>query len=387
MSCGKELTLRNRISMNLSIQKSALLALLSKTQNIVERRSSMPALVNVLFVAENDQLQVFATDLEVSLISTTPAKIEVPGKMGVNSKSLFEIVKELRDEPIYLSKNENNWLQITQNRSLFHIVGISAEEYPIFPSFVTKEFFPVAPKILREMIDKTIYSVSSDESRYHLNGVYFERREPQSSDLYRMVATDGYRLSLVDRHIADQDFRDFANGVIIPRKGLIEIKKMLEDIETPLKMAIEGTQLIVIQGPTTLMVRLIEGRYPNYQQLIPQNVAHRLQINRQDLLDSVKRVSLLSNQKSKTIAFCLSNGRLQIKSNNPEMGDASEDMDINYQGSELRIGFNARYILDILSSFSDDLVDFELIDQLSPGLIRPHNDHGHTCVIMPMRLE
>ena len=185
--------------MMLEVEKKDLISLLGKTQNIVEKRNTMPILVNVLLETENLKLRVFATDLEVSLTDEIPVLREQKGRVAVSAKNLFDIVKELAEGPITLTKKDNNWLEIRQNRSVFNIVGISADEYPVFPTYVTKEFLRVDAAVLSDMIEKTIYSVSNDETRYHLNGVYFERQPGTGKETYRMVATDGHRLSLVDR--------------------------------------------------------------------------------------------------------------------------------------------------------------------------------------------
>lgn len=374
--------------MKVSIEKKDLLGLIGRAQNIVEKRNTMPILVNVLLDADKGGLKIFATDLEVSMTDENVAHVSNPGKVAVNAKSLFEIIKELPEGPITLEKKDNNWLKITQNKAMFNIVGISPEEYPVFPTFGTKDFMKIDSEVLSEMIEKTIYSVSNDETRYHLNGVFFEKQQGANGLVYRMVATDGHRLSLVDRKSEENTSGrpTGTQGVIIPRKGLHEIRKLIESSEGPLEMAIEGSQLIVRKSSTVLMIRLIEGKYPNYQQLIPQNLKEHLTVRRESLLSSLKRVSLLSNQKSKGVTLSISSGKLEIASNNPELGDAKEEIEIQYKGKEMKIGFNAKYILDVLSSMNDDVVQLEFNDQLSPGLVRPENDKSYTCVVMPMRI-
>lgn len=374
--------------MKMKIEKKDLINLLAKTQNIVDKRNTMPILVNVLFDANKSRLKVFATDLEVSLTDETIADVQEPGQLAVNARNLFDIVKELSEGPISLTKKKNNWIEIKQNKSVFNIVGIGAEEYPIFPTFKTTDFIKVEAKVISEMIERTIYSVSNDETRYHLNGVYFEKRKENGKICFRMVATDGHRLSLVEREISS-DIHESSipnTGVIIPRKGLTEIKKIIDSIEGFIEMAFEGSQLIIKNNSTVLMVRLIEGKYPNYQQLIPQKVMKTASIDREIFLGSIRRVSLLSNHKSKGVTISLSNGKMEITSNNPELGDAKEEIDVEYSGEDMKIGFNAKYILDILNSFDDQNLDLELDGQLSPGLIRPENDKQYTCVIMPMRI-
>ena len=372
--------------MKFKAEKKDLLTLLAKTQNVVEKRNTMPILVNVLLDVVGDKLKVFATDLEVSLTDEISVQSQAEGKVAVNAKNLFDIIKELNDGFVQLNRKENNWLEIKQNKSVFNIIGISSEEYPLFPTYSVKAFTSLSAATLLEMIEKTIYSVSNDETRYHLNGVFFEKYKSDEVDHFHMVATDGHRLSLVDRKIESENKLDFNRGIIVPRKGLGEIRKILESVENEFEMAIEGAQLIIRDKSTVLMVRLIEGKYPNYQQLIPKNLNKIVKINRDRFASSLKRVSLLSNQKSKGITLSLSNGRMEITSNNPDLGDAKEEVEIDYSGNEMKIGFNAKYIMDILNSCDGSDVDIHLNDQLSPGLLRPHGDSKYTCVVMPMRI-
>lgn len=372
--------------MMIEVEKRDLLNLLAKTQNIVEKRNTMPVLVNVLLQAGEGLLKVFATDLEVSLTDQVPTLKEKAGKVAVSAKSLFEIIKELDDAPVTLTKKDNNWLEIKQRRSVFNLVGIAAEEYPVFPSYSTKDFMKISAKTFADMIEKTIYSVSNDETRYYLNGVFFERLQKDGKASFRMVATDGFRLSVVDRQIEESKAAFPNSGVIIPRKGLFEIRKLLETSAGDFELAIEGSQLVVRLGSSVLMVRLIEGKFPNYNHFIPQNLNSHATVSRSALLSSLKRVSLLSNQKYKGVTLALTNGKLEITSNNPELGDAKEEIEIDYKGGEIKIGFNARYVLDVLGSFEDDGVDLSLNDQLSPGMLRPMNDKSYTCVVMPMRI-
>lgn len=370
--------------MEIKIEKADLIALLAKTQNIVEKRNTMPVLVNVLLESNTSQLKIFATDLEVSLTDIASCEVMKPGKVAVSAKSLYDIVKELPDGNIHLSKKDNNWLELTQNKSVYNIVGISAEEYPVFPTFSTNEFTNIDSDILKDMIEKTIYSVSTDETRYHLNGVYLETKKENGSG-YRMVSTDGHRLSVVNRDIDTTSSATVPNGVIIPRKGLNEIRKILDTVGT-IQIAIEGSQLIVKQNHTVLMIRLIEGKYPNYRQLIPNGLQKTVKVSTEQLLSSLKRVSLLSNQKSKGITLKIGSNIMEITSNNPELGDAKEEIEVNYSGEDLKIGFNAKYLIDVLGNVNDESIDIEFKDQLSPALLKPHNDSGYQCVVMPMRL-
>jgi len=367
--------------MKIEIEKKDLISLISKTLNIVEKRNTMPILVNILLEADQNKLKVFATDLEVSLTDSVPAKIIQAGKIGISAKNLFDFIKELSEGTIQLIKKDNNWIEIKQGKFNSKIVGINAEEYPIFPTYSGTSFIKIDADVLKDMIEKTIYSVSNDETRYHLNGVYFEQKDGG----YIMVATDGHRLSLVKRNLTST--KNFLNnGVIIPRKGLHEIKKLLELLGGEFEIAIDGAQLIVRHESTTLMIRLIEGKYPNYSQFIPQKLTQKLTVKKDELVQSLKVVSPMANPKSKAITLALTKGRMEITSNNPEMGDAKAELDVQYSGKDIKIGFNAKYIQDVLQSIHQDEVEIEFNDNLSPGLMRPHNDENYTCVVMPMRI-
>lgn len=368
--------------MKIEIQKKDLLGLLSRTQNIVEKRNTMPILVNVLLETQDNQLKAYATDLEVSLTDSVPVQVKEPGKVAVSAKSLFEITKELFEGPIQLIKKENNWLEIKQGKFLSKIIGVAADEYPVFPTYNSENFSKINAAEFKFMIDKTIYSVSNDETRYHLNGVYFEKLD---KDTITMVATDGHRLSLIKKQFKNLSFGEKV-GVIIPKKGLFEIKKLIESSVDDVHLAVEGSQFILKSGSCVLMIRLIEGKYPNYHQFIPQKFSHNIVVPREAILSSLKRVSLLANQKSKAIMMSFSQSRLEITSNNPELGDAKEELDINYTGPDLKIGFNARYIEDVLKNIDQENVEFELNDQLSPGVVKSHERSDYINVVMPMRI-
>jgi DNA polymerase-3 subunit beta len=373
--------------MQFIISRDALLNLLAKTQNIVEKKNTMPILVNILMDVDHDKLSVFATDLEVSITDHVSVEMKSPGKIAVDTKNLFNIIKEFSPGNIQILKKPNNWIEIRQNKVVFNIMGLAPEEYPLFPTFETTEFISSPTEMLYDMINKTIYAVSNDETRYHLNGVYFEQMKSEGNASYRMVATDGHRLSLIERQTESNPITAFSQGCIIPRKGLIEIRKILESAKgQKVDFAIEGAQIILKQNTATLMVRLIEGRYPNYQQLIPQNLNKELSVKKDEFMSSLRRISLVANAKSKGITLGMSKGLLKITSNNPDVGDAEEEIAIEYAGEDLKIGFNARYLLDILGSIDDENILINFKDQLSPGILRPKNDKNYTCIIMPMRI-
>ena len=373
--------------MKITVNKNEVYKLISKAQNIIEKRNTMPVLTNVLLSAEKDGLTLYATDLEVSVKAFCPVNVIKPGKAVVSAKNLFDILKELPEGEIALEKLENNSLTIEQGKAYFHINGISPDEFPVFPTVETDSFTGFSPNTIKEMIEKTIYSVSTDESRYHLNGVLFES-EGADASMLRMVATDGHRLSLVDRNFLEGPSQLFKDGIIVPRKGLNEIRKTIDSLENDenVDIAVEGAQLIVRTKDTLLMIRLIEGKYPNYKQLLPKNLDLHAIIDRDKLISSLKRVSLVSNQKSKGVTFSFSKGVMEIFSNSPDLGEAKEEIEVSYNEGNLKIGFNARYILDVLSSIGENEIKMSFKDQNSPVLLGPKEDEKYQCVVMPMRI-
>lgn len=374
--------------MKIKVLKTEIFKLISKAQNIIEKRNTMPVLTNVLLSADKNSLTLYATDLEVSVKATCKIEGLKEGKAVVSAKSLFDILKELPDGEIRLEKLENNSLTIEQGKAYFHINGISPDEFPVFPSLETDQFTNFSPNTIKEMIEKTIYSVSTDESRYHLNGVLFETESGDNSSSLRMVATDGHRLSLVDRNLTSTPSGVFKEGIIVPRKGLNEIRKVIDTLDSDqiVDIAVEGAQLIVKTSDTLLMIRLIEGKYPNYKQLLPKNLDLHAIIDKDKLISSLKRVSLVSNQKSKGVTFSFSKGVVEIFSNSPDLGEAKEEIEVNYDKEDLKIGFNARYILDVLSSINENEVRMSFKDQNSPVLLGPKDDEKYKCVVMPMRI-
>lgn len=375
--------------MKISIKKQNILNLLSKVQNIVERKNHMPILTNVLLEAKDNFLFVYATNLEVSLIDKVVCKIEKEGKAVVSSKSLYDIIRELPEEEVILSKKEsNNWLKIKQNKSNFDIVGLDVTKYPVFPSYNMDNLLEFSKENFLEMLDKTFHSISNDETRYHLNGVYFSNNnEKEKSKSYIMVSTDGHRLSLAES-LEDNKKQLNLEGIIIPKKGLAEIKKIF-DLEKEIKnfkISLEKSQIVISLNYTILIIRLIDGKFPDYNKFIPKKLKQKAVINKDIFLSSLRRVSLLSNQKSKNITIELSDNLLNMKSNNSELGKAEEEFSIQYSGDNIVAGFNAKFLIEALNTIKEEEVLFYVKDKVSPGLLTPLKDKKFKYVIMPMRI-
>ncbi len=374
--------------MQVEIEKTELLKMISLAQTVAEKRANMPNLVNLLFEAEDDTLKVYATDLEISLATKAPAKVLKSGRVTVHAKHIFEIVKELNDLPIKLTALDNSWIQIQQKRYSSKLHGSDPNEYPVFPVIGSCEFTKIPAQSLREMIAKVIFSVSNDDTRYHLNGVYLERFCTDGQFNLRMAATDGHRLAVISKIVEGATVTEDPSklfGVIIPRKGVHELSKILETVDNSVELAVEGAQLVVIHGDTVLLIRLIEGRYPNYQQLIPQTINHNIILPREPFFTSIKRVSFHAPQKSKSVVIDVITSKMIITSNNTDLGEASDEIEVAYEGPGFKVNLNARYLMEILGASNTELVDLQLRDTNSPLIVRPHGDTNYTCVVMPMR--
>ncbi len=374
--------------MKLAIDRIELLRGLGRMQAIVEKRNSMPILANVLLTAtgKNDEgrVELAATDLEVGIRGSHPARVAKAGAITVSARKLYDIVRELPEEPIQLEANAQSYLELRCGRGRFNLAGAAAEEYPTLPDFVPGQLVRLQAAVLSQMIERTMYAASLDETRYNLNGVYFEV-VPAEGKL-RMVATDGHRLALVDRTIGAQA-SGLASGVIIPRKGLAELKRLVdEDDADEIELGFEGNNGLARKGDVTLVMRLIEGEFPNYKQVIPKSSDRKLTLDSVSLVRALRRVALLSAERSRAIKLEVTDGKIVISSSNPDMGDAQEEMDVDYAGEATTIGFNAKYLLDCLAALNAKEILLAFRDGDKPVEIRPGDDADTLAVVMPMRL-
>lgn len=380
--------------MGLVIERASLLNALSLVQGIVERRTTVPILGHVLIEPEGTSLKLSATDLEVGIRTQVPCKSGKDKSITLNARKLFEIVREAAGEEVKLDSLDGDWVELKCGRAKFKMMGLDPRSFPAMPSQNTGKSEGAAKKavkaelkipaaVLASMIDKTIFAVSPDEARYNLSGVLVEAT---GNNKVRMVATDGHRLSMIER---DAEGFKADSGVIIPRKGLQELRKLLEqsgdDDET--RLSIEGQLAYLKRGATEVSMRLVEGEFPDYRGVVPKSSRHQIAVGRDDLLSAIKRASIFSNERYHGIKFALSAGTLTVSSTSPEMGEANESLDVNFKGEEFAIGFNGNYLRDVLGVLSSETdVELGLSDDASPGVVKTPADSAFTYVVMPMRL-
>jgi DNA polymerase-3 subunit beta len=373
--------------MKLSIAKPELQRGLARIQTIVEKRNTMPILANVHLTAsgkgETGRLELAATDLEVGIRSSHPATLGSSGSVTTAARKLYEIVRELPDELVEMEATADAHVLLHCARADFTLAGSLADEYPTLPTAAPGQMISVQAVVLGEMIERTLYAASTDETRYNLNGVYFEWLA--ESGKLRMVATDGHRLAAVDR-ILGTPLEGLEQGVIVPRKALVELKRIVDEEDADeVEIGFEGNNAVVQKKGVTLVMRLIEGEFPNYRQVIPQQLTQQLVIPIETLTQALRRVVLLSSERSHAVKFELTPGTLRLSSSNPNLGEAQEQLEVDYAGQELTIAFNARYLLDSLGVLTAKEVKLAFEDGSSPTQLVPTDDEDTLAVVMPMR--
>jgi len=372
--------------MEFAIAKDNFLKALQRVQGIVENRKTMPILSNVLIDARPERIDIIATDLEVGMKSSYPANVVKEGKITVSAKKLYEIIKELPESEIRFSTRENDWVDLRCGKAHFNLVGLSPEEFPFFPAVNDSTFLKLDGSLLREMVEMTSFAICHDETKYNLNGIFIKAVEQDNGTLLRMVATDGHRLSMAEREIPSVSSSDLKNGVIFPKKGIFELKKLTDDDDGEIMLSFLDNSSVLKKNDTLVLMRLVDGYFPDYTRVLPADNDKSVTINRENFFHSLRRMAILSSEKFKGIMMELKSGIMEISASNPELGDARETLEVDYAGPDLSIRFNARYLIDVLSVIGEELVNLELKDELSPAVLKPHQGKGFLSVIMPMRV-
>jgi DNA polymerase III subunit beta len=381
--------------MKFKISHKKLLKALQKVQSVIERREIKPILSNILIRTEDEGVEIKATNLEVSIKEFLEAEISEKGSIVLDAKKVFEIIKEMPDKEICFKKKENNWIEITMDDIFFNVVGVDAKEFPEISFLEEEEFQEVNKKNIKEMIEKTIFSASNDETRVNLNGVFFEKIIKAGKDVLRMVATDGHRLSMIDREIEGVSkqgilaMEPLEKGLLFPKKGLLELKKMLDEgsDNQNLFFLLKQNNGIFKKENMMLSIRVIDEEFPNYKQAIPEKTKNKAIVNRLRFLNSLKRISVIAEERSKAINLFFGKDTLEVFTINPVFGEGRETISIGYEGENIKLGFNAGYLVDSISAIDGEKVVIKIKDKDSPVTITPLDDDEYTCIIMPMEIK
>ena len=376
--------------MDFKIEKASFLNGLYFAQGIADRKSTMPILANVLLRTDGpERIIVAATDLNITVTTEIPCEVSGEGGLTVGAKHLHDIVKSLPGDRLRLKRGDNNYAEISAGKVNYKVVGLADRDFPRLPNHREVTYHKMDPGVLRDLITKTFFSISTDETRYHLNGVLFECDGAGEAAFGRMVSTDGHRLSKCERPLAGAP--RLLPGVLIPRKGLMELRRALENADGLVELGYNQGHVFLRSRNTALSVKLNDAQFPPYEQVVPRTHERTVIANRALLLESLKRLVLVASDKTYGVKLGLTKGSLRLESENPDLGHASEELDVEYDGKAMSIGFNARYVIDLLNEIDSNDVRIELNGELDPGVIRPVDENArpgnnYLGVVMPMRL-
>src|SRR6266849_5995024 len=370
--------------MEFSVKKFDLLEELNLTQGVVERKTTIPILSNVLCEAKDNRLTITATDLELSIRTGCEAKVKKEGSGTIPAKRLLELVRLLPEEEIRFRLLENNWVEILCDRKKYRMVGMSKDNFPALPAF-PHPLVTIPAKVLSSLIARTQFAISMEESRYTLNGGLLILKPDQLA----MVATDGHRLALVETDHKLAGLNSEAR-VLVPKKAMVEVQRLAAGAgeDAQVEFARDDNHLFFQVGPRLLISRMLTGQFPNYEAVLPRENKKTVVLERNELNDAVRRVSQLADQRSHVVKFAVATDGVEISASSPEYGEAKETIDKEYKGDPLSIGFNAQYLLDFLSAAAEGPISIELKDEQSAGQMRPLADdqYRYRYVIMPMRI-
>ena len=372
--------------MKVTISKNEILPVLSKIQGLAGRKTNLAITTSVLIQTEDKGISVTATDLETGFKGYYAAKTDAQGVIAINARKFYEIVRDFPSEEIYISEIENHWIEIGNQKVEYHIVGLNPDDFPEIPVIEEVDFFKIDSAFFANMIEKTaIVTGASDDNRAHITGIMAERIMEEKQKIFRLVSTDGSRLSKVD-YIFSEDI-DLPKGpsILIPKKGLMEVAKFL-DAGAPVQIGIKDNNFIVKKEKETLIIRLLEGDFPQYGDIVIKTDGHDIPLDRRLFLMMLKRMSILSSDEYKGVIFHFTNDRLLINSTNPDIGESREDMDISYSGDSIEVMYNPKFFIDTLGVLDDDNVILNIVDAEKPCRIEGENDKSYLSVIMPMRI-
>lgn len=379
--------------MDFSISRQHFFKALTRTHGVADRKGSIPILSNILVSSEGqNSIRLSATDLYVGVTCTVDAEVSASGSLALSARTIFDIVKNLPEGPVRVSSRDNHGVEIRSQKSVYRLSGMPADEFPKLPSAQENGFVEIQPDAISELISKTHYSMSNDEARPHLCGALLE----SDGKVIRMVTTDGHRLSKAE-HLAEGTEKLLRANWLVPARGVSEIRRLLDDTKaekssenTLAKLGIAESHgfLFLRRSGVQLSIKISDEQFPPYSKVIPQNKGKRAIVGRAAFLDAVRRISLISGDRSGLVRLSLQPGTLVIAAENPELGEGTEEIDIDYVADTVVIGFNGKYLIDVLSALTDDEVALEVSGALDPGMILPANAESPNFmgVVMPVRI-
>ncbi|MBR2689576.1 MAG: DNA polymerase III subunit beta [Aquamicrobium sp.] len=372
--------------MRIILERSNLLKSLNHVHRVVERRNTIPILSNVLLMAEGGSLEMKATDLDLEVTEAAPAKVEQSGATTVPAHLLYDIVRKLPDgaEVMLKTDEDGNAMTVISGRSSFRLQCLPQSDFPELSAGTFSHIFRLEATALKRLIDKTQFAISTEETRYYLNGIFLHTHEVGGKLKLRSVATDGHRLARAEMDAPAGS--EGMPGIIIPRKTVSELQKLVDDPDVAVTTELSDTKIRLTIGSVVLTSKLIDGTFPDYQRVIPTGNDKKLVIDRQSFAAAVDRVSTISSERGRAVKLSISDGQVTLAVNNPDSGSATEELAADYAADPIEIGFNARYLLDVAAQLSGGEARFMLADAGSPTLIHDTSDENALYVLMPMRV-
>jgi DNA polymerase-3 subunit beta len=372
--------------MEFNIKRDMFSVGIQKTLGIVEKKTTMPILSNLLLRAGQNRVTIMATDREIGLVADYEADVLRDGEITLSARKLHEMVREIQGETIHVIKNEKDVVILTCNKATYRIPGIPADDYPVVADQEDIPFYKVKGAILKELIRKTAFAMSTDEMRKTLCGVMMETEKVGETFWIRMVATDGHRLSMMKMDTGEKDFLTMEKGVIIPRKGLVEIRRLVEDEPGDVFLGVRQGMCIVKTDHTLLKVSLIDGEYPDYRRVIPAEKGVILGIEKDNLLHTLRRMSVISSDRYNGVIMTLAADKIVLNSNNPDVGEANDEIDVVYAGEGKSVGYNVTYLADAIDVIDEERIAFEVGEGMKPGIVRAVGNENYFCIVMPLKL-
>ncbi len=374
--------------MNFTIKKDDILAVLSKIQGLTSRKSNLAITENVLLTTTDQSITLMATDLETGFEGSYPAVVEKDGSIAINARKLYEIVREFPKNDIVINEVENKWIEIGNKDVQYHIVGMDPEDFPENPHIDEIDFIEIDSALFKKMIEKTVMIVgASDDKRAHINGAQFEQVKDKDDDksMIRFVSTDGSRLSKAD-YIFEKEYNMIQfEKIIIPKKGLNEVAKFLST-EGTVGVGIQKNYFVVKKEMETIIIRLLEGEFPEYKEIIQIKENYNVVLNRNRFIMMLKRMSILSSENYKGAVFDFNDNTVTVIATNPEIGESKEYMNIDYKRDPIKVAFNPKFFIEILNVIEGENVLLNIIDEEKPCIIQGQDDNSYLSVIMPMRI-
>ncbi|MCP4668587.1 MAG: DNA polymerase III subunit beta [Deltaproteobacteria bacterium] len=371
--------------MEIQISREELLKSVSRVQSIIERRSNMPILSTILLTADKSGLCLSATDLELGFQEMLEGKVEAEGSIAVSGRKLFEILKESKGTHFNIKEKENNWVFMTDNVARFNLACLAADEYPAFIEPEGAVMVEVEGDVIAEMVDKTIYAVTAEEAGFKLSGVFAEKVDIEGKNLLRMVSTDGHRLAMIDKAMENLESLEMGKGVMIPKKGMNELSKFTSE-GGPVQIGFKEKSCIVKKENAFLVMRLLEANFPDYHAVIPEEETFKIEINRAGFIEAMRKMLILSNERYRAVKITLDHDKIELLSTNPDIGEAQENIPVEYKGERLEAGFNPRYFIDVLNAMESEMVTLGFVDNSKPCILKGEADDGFLGLIMPMRV-